>query len=588
MESPRGRARAVLVVATLLASVTAWVAAPDDGAAADDRLFRLTVLHFGAGESAVLPVDGVGGLDRFAELVRRQHTEAEQLGGDVVVGLGDHFVDGPQFAATREDDAAPLDAEGLSRLPVDAFAVGDRDLRYGSDVLADFVAGVGEGPTFVSANVDARADDHLGPLVADGSLAPSTVVTRWGRAVGVVGATAPSAVTGADVQVASAVVARTQTEIDRLRAGGVDIIVLAAHMGSLTADRALVARLQGVDVAVAGGGDDVLAGATDRLAPGDDLRIAGSYPLLQPDAEGRAVPVASVSGRYRYLGRIVAWFDADGDLVRLDPSSDPLLVAGADLGADRVVSRRVVDETRARVAAQPVTPLAVSQVELDGVRSVVRTGESNLGNLVADAVLHAAATSIAATRGPAPEVALLSSRAVGFDEVVTPGPFTVTDSFAMAGDQAVLVSPEMAAARLRRVLEFAVARAEDVGPDWVQVAGLRMEIDLDRRSLVMGDDGSVQRSGRRVRSLVLDDGTVLVSDGRLVDDRRVRVAIDESLLAAGHPLGFDRAQATPVTTTVRQALVRYLVDELGGAIGARQYPEGGEGRIVRPELPPRS
>ena len=47
------------------------------------------------------------------------------------------------------------------------------------------------------------------------------------------------------------------------------------------------------------------------------------------------------------------------------------------------------------------------------------------------------------------------------------------------------------------------------------------------------------------------------------------------------------ADAVYVGATVQQVLADHLAVDLDGAIGARQYPEGGEGRIVRPGVPPR-
>ena len=43
----------------------------------------------------------------------------------------------------------------------------------------------------------------------------------------------------------------------------------------------MIGQLTGVDVAIAGGGDELLANPGDLLAPGDDASdIAGSYPLV--------------------------------------------------------------------------------------------------------------------------------------------------------------------------------------------------------------------------------------------------------------------------------------------------------------------
>ena len=587
--STRARRLGPLSLALALALVVASVTLPGGGSAsADDRLFQLTVLHFGAGQSAVGPHDGAGGLDRFVELVRREHIRAEQTGGDVVIGLGDQFAPGPEFAAARAEPGRPLDALALGRVPADAYVIGDHDLDLGADTLAQFIDDVGRG-TFLSATLDPAADPALGPLVDRGRIAQSTVVTRWGRPIGVVGVTSPRLAAAGAVDVDADVVPAVQAEIDRLSDADVDIVILASHLESLPADQDLAGRLTGVDLVLSGGGDDVLADPGARLAPGDEVLVAGPYPLLQADAAGVPVPVAATSGRYRYLGRLVAWFDSDGVLVRLAPSSGPLLVTGSGPGSvasQPFVRRRVVDVTRARVAAQPVTPLAVSQVDLDGVRAAVRTAEGSLGNLVADGVLATARR--AAERGDRrdPDVALVGSGALGFDHVVAAGPVTVRDTFDLASNDRLLVSGPMTGARLKRVLEFAVSGAADVSPRWVQVAGLAMVVDIDQAPLVLDAAGHVTQAGRRIRSVVLASGREVVREGRVVPGRAVTVAFDETLLAMGHPLGAASEQWW-VGATVQQSLADHLVNELGGAVGARQYPAAGEGRIVRPGVPPR-
>src|SRR5690606_31859129 len=98
-----------------------------------------------------------------------------------------------------------------------------------------------------------------------------------GFVVGLVGATterldtvasvAPSARSPDDL---SAGLEPVQAEVDRRDAAGIDIVVLLSHLRGAHRELELLERgLRGVDVIVAGGGDDRLADPQHRLLPDD-------------------------------------------------------------------------------------------------------------------------------------------------------------------------------------------------------------------------------------------------------------------------------------------------------------------------------
>ena len=77
------------------------------------------------------------------------------------------------------------------------------------------------------------------------------------------------------------VAAAVQAEVDMLERKGVNKIILISHLQDIDADLALAPQLTGVDIMVAGGGDELLANPGDLLVPGDDVdEIFGPYPLV--------------------------------------------------------------------------------------------------------------------------------------------------------------------------------------------------------------------------------------------------------------------------------------------------------------------
>lgn len=125
-----------------------------------------------------------------------------------------------------------------------------------------------------------------------------------GERFGIIGATTeflPVISSPRDV-IVEEVLPEVQAEVEALEAQGVNKIILISHLQSIGEDQALAAGLDGVDIMVAGGGDELLANEDDLLIPGDEESIAGPYPTIVMDSEGKEVPVVTTSAGYRYLG----------------------------------------------------------------------------------------------------------------------------------------------------------------------------------------------------------------------------------------------------------------------------------------------
>jgi Ca2+-binding RTX toxin-like protein len=126
------------------------------------------------------------------------------------------------------------------------------------------------------------------------------------------------------------------------------------------------------------------------------------YPIIKSDADGKPVAVVNTDGNYKYLGRLVLDFDAAGSII--PESYDPTIsgayrtdAAGlAALNAEDFIDARVqevADTLREVIVAQESEWFGVSDVFLNGNRNPgVRSEETNLGNLTADANLAYART----------------------------------------------------------------------------------------------------------------------------------------------------------------------------------------------------
>lgn len=371
----------------------------------------------------------------------------QDLGNDgladntLLLSSGDAVIPGLFYDAS----AGAFGSKGIADIQIQnelgfqAIAFGNHEFDFGTAELARLISGSAPGDIFgvdfagtafpyLSTNLDFSTDSNLAPLEVAGGQAPqantvtsSTVIDVNGEAIGVVGATTPTLASisspggvgiapapfdpnPTDAQL-DALAAEIQAEVDALLAAnpGMDKVVLLAHMQRITIEEGLAARLRNVDIIVAGGSNTRLFDENDRPREGDSVQ--GEYPKFIENAGGTQTAIVNTDGSYKYVGRLVLDFDADGNII---PESYDPVVSGAyatdaqgvaALNAEGLVDpeiQAIVDAIEAQIIANESNIFGLSDVFLNGNRSGVdtpedtdgvRTQETNLGNLTADANL---------------------------------------------------------------------------------------------------------------------------------------------------------------------------------------------------------
>jgi 5'-nucleotidase len=275
-------------------------------------------------------------------------------------------------------------------------------------------------------------------------------------------------------------------------------------------------------------------------------------------------------------------------------------VAGGDCGGslpcddavppDPDVEAQVVAPVEDFVAGLAGNVIGFSEVALDGLRSSVRSQETNEGNLIADS-LRWQAEQLAASFGvPSPDVALQNGGGIRNDSIIPAGDITELDTFDMVPfANFVTVLPDIPRSQFKEILENAVSRTQPGDMPggtgrFAQISGFTFVWSGSGTAQVLDpDDGSVIVPGTRVVDVILDDGTPIVTAGALVPGPDLTIATIDFLARGGDQYPYRGAPFTSVGVTYQQALANYITDELGGLIAAAQYPEGGEGRNI--ELP---
>jgi len=515
-----------------------------------------------------------------------------------------------------EEGVGRVDISLMNFIGFDASAIGNHEFDLGPNTFADIIAPsvddsdddgtldtiewLGAQFPYLSTNLDFSNSPLAGLFTSDVEptstfqtnppfedleaiastprIAPSTIIEQNGERIGVVGVTTPLLeslsspgsveVIGPSTDDVEALAAVIQPTIDALISQGINKIILTTHLQQIALEQQLVPLLSGVDIVIAGGSDTILADEDDELLPGDEA--GGNYPLIVNNADGDPTAIVSTAGEYTYVGRLVVDFNGEGVII---PDSIDAAESGPIATTDENVTElygsldaAFADETRGEVVRQLTDAVAEvvnaqdsnifgsTDVFLDGRRESVRTEETNLGNLTADANLFYAEfydstvqVSIkngGGIRAPIGEVGdngtLLPPQAnpVSGKETGEISELDITNSLRFNNSLTLLT---LTAEELIATLEYAVsAVAPGATPgQFPQVGGVSFSFDPTAQAIVLDANGNVVTEGDRLQSVALIDEEgdvteVLLQDGELVGDpdREIRL-VTLNFLAGG-------------------------------------------------------
>ena len=532
----------------------------------------VTIFHAADAESKLLADSDAGlpGAARFAAALRS--LQADASGPMFAIATGDNLLPSLALAASMRRDGPLADSVALSGL-FDAIVLGHHDFDYGPDVAERYISGFDPPVPFLAANLDISGEPAFAGLAAAGRFSPSVMLSRGGVHVGVVGVVAPELIRASSPRgiVAAALGAQVQAEVDRLRAAGAHVVMLAGHLATGQQEQDLLSRLRGVDGYVTGGENQLFANDPDADGCAGD---GSEYPVFGADSDGKQVPVLAVTGGLRCIGQVelsvntatgsVAWLGAGAVEVPPDGPVDPR------------IESEVLEPLAAQMKAYAADVVAVTQVDLDGRTWSLNSGASNLGNLVVDAVLARARAAAPGFGLGHPQLAWVNAGGIRLDEVLAPGAVTVGDAWQIAPFRDVVVVGEVPRERLVEVFERTLASAPEPAYSFPQVAGVStFTFDSVRQArLVDAQAGCVPTGppGERVRDLVLADGTVIVADSELIAGPPVVMATLDYLATGGSCTPLADIPMTGIGTTYADALADYAAQDLGGVITQSAYP----------------
>jgi 5'-nucleotidase / UDP-sugar diphosphatase len=362
------RRAAVWIVALALAA-HGHVAAQDPNPPI--RGAQVTFLHINDVYETT-PIDGKGGLARVATLRRRiaasGHTPFVTLGGDFLSSSVASIV----FQGKQMIDA-------FNVMGLDLATLGNHEFDFGKEVLLQRMAE--SRFQYVVTNV---LDEATGRPV--GGAAPFLIRTFGGLKVGFIGLCLASEEVSPDKR-------RGLRFLDPIDAAG-------SAIASLRADRV-----------------DLIAAVT-HLSFDEDRRLAQRYPDIGVILGGHEhYPITALVGR-----TLISKAGADAEFVaRIDVRKDQTGVDRhfAHLPIDATIpddpeTARLVADYEIKLGTSLDAVVATSLSPLDGDSRRIRSGETNLGNLVADAMrAHVGA-----------DVAMINSGSIRGDRTFPPGPLS--------------------------------------------------------------------------------------------------------------------------------------------------------------------
>lgn len=422
--------------------------------------------------------------------VARKATVVEALREDnpssLLVDAGDVFSGTLYFNQFK----GQADLDFMNMLGYDAMTFGNHEFDLGTKPLADFIQNA-KFP-FVSANVNASKDANLSSLMnetvtdkpLDGRVYNGIIKEVDGEKVGIFGLTTAETETisspGDDV-VFENYLQEAEKAVASFKAEGVNKIVALSHIGFQDGggdnDVTLAKEVEGIDVIVGGHSHDKL-----------------SEPYI--DETGVEPTVVVQANEYnKFVGTLDVIFDEDGaiteyagELIEVDQKNEDGTYVFVE---NQEVKNRLATAYTPEIEKVKAQVVGSAATALDGERANARTKETNLGNLMTDAMLAKAKTidadTVIALQNGGGIRASIDAGDITMEEVLTVMPF---------GNALAIM--DLTGAEIEAALEHSVSLAPEQNGAFLQAAGLKFTYD------------SSKAAGSRVTSVEVNEGGTFV------------------------------------------------------------------------------
>ncbi|MFF2483177.1 5'-nucleotidase C-terminal domain-containing protein [Paenibacillus sp. NPDC058071] len=488
----------VLAITLLFLAAEAAAAADSDAPPANKHI---TIVH--TNDTHARSVEGSGGEMGYAKLAGIIDSYRATNPNTLVIDAGD-AVHGTTFATLVTGESV---VQVMNQIGYDAVVPGNHEFNYGYERLLELQQQM-KYP-LLSGNIRIAKDNHL-------LFDPYIVKEIDGVKVGIFGLTTPETSFKTHPNNVKGLIftdpVKEAKAIVQALKGKADIIVAVGHLGqdqsSANTSLKVLDAVPGIDVFIDGHSHTVLENGI-TAGNGTLLVSAGEYT--------------------KYAGVVDLWYDG-GKVVKKQAALVDQKKA-ADIAPNAAVAELVssIQKSQEAILSQKVGETAV---KLEGSRELVRTSETNLGSLIADALRSASGANIAVTNGG-------GIRASIEQGVITKGAIITVLPF---GNQ--IVTLNVKGADVKAALENGVSDYPNPKGAFPQVSGIAFKIDPSKEK------------GARVHSVTIG--------GKLLDENASYVVATNDFMAAGGDeyTMFGKYPQAGMYGSLDEALITYL-EKLG-------------------------
>ncbi len=506
------------------------------------------------GKTIVLHTNDVHGAIEGYAAVASLKKQLELLGADVILVDAGDFSQGTTYVSTTKgaDAVTMMNAAGY-----DIATLGNHEFDYGYEVLKGNLEKAGF--EVICANVLDAAGEPI--------YAPGTVITSaFGLEVGFVGVNTPESQTkanpalikGLNFLAGEDMYEAVQEEVDTLKSTA-DVVIALAHLG--------------VDAASQPNRSPDLYANTTGL----DFIIDGHSHTVMTEGE-KGEPIQSTGTALEYVGYILLNSRTgeieDNGLEALkytDEEGNSLWREGEEKVA--AAAKEIID----RVLEEYGKVFARSEVELNGVRESVRAQETNLGDLITDALLWTVLKNEGSVKVRAENVIAITNGG-GIRASIGAGDITKNDVNTVLpfGNTVCLVY--VTGAELLEALEASTFCTPETTGAFPQVAGLKFTVDTTKEydPKVASYPGSTYYGPASINRVSIEE-----VNGQSFDVNAIYAVVTNNFLAAGGDTYYAFASATERFDTgipMDEALMEYITVVLEGVVGT-EYSDP-QGRIT--------
>jgi 5'-nucleotidase/UDP-sugar diphosphatase len=397
----------------------------------------ITVLHVNDLHGHLLPIidksisdtTPLGGAARLARMIADER--AKNPDGTVLLAAGDMFQGTPISNVFRGQPVIAV----MNDLKFDAMAIGNHEFDWGQGVLQE-LAGVAVFP-FLSANIQ----DHQGKSLP--SVKPYIILKRKNLRLAIIGLITPDTSFITKPDYVSELTFYDPLELlprllREVQSDGADLIVLLSHLG-FDADRRVAEQVPGINVIIGGHSHTAM---THPLRINETIIVqAGSYGAYLGVLKLEVQPGSNKIIDYSTENELVTVFAGPND-----PVDDG--VAG------------IVDHFNDQIKTEFARVIGETLVDL--IRNPLE--ESNIGDLVCDAMRDASAAAIA----------FHNSGAIRTD--IPKGKITVEQVYTLLPFDNTVVAMDLTGDQIKQILEQNAGFEHRI----LQISGMSVHYDLTK------------------------------------------------------------------------------------------------------------